>query len=293
MSIPFNRRKRKQWKRAGKKTDILDMPQEKNMLFYGLLVFLSDQNAKLLGTVCIRCYYHLWLAFIVICGPLLQFYVSPRTIFANKRNFFNVAFVKSAWGWTCILVGGFMLLVVQFSCWRILTTLRHLTRLVVGAALCFACTQIFYLVEDVTGSCFQPLPDGLLLTNFTSKLSCLAEGHLWRGYDISRPTFLLTYCSLLMLEELSVFRRYLALGRLASAPLRIIFLLNCFLLGLWNFLLLCTVVYFHDYSHKVVGAAAAKACWHLTYNWWYWARWSPGRPGQALFPKTVNTVKLE
>uniref|UniRef100_A0A8D2LLQ1 Uncharacterized protein n=2 Tax=Varanus komodoensis TaxID=61221 RepID=A0A8D2LLQ1_VARKO len=86
-----------------------------------------------------------------------------------------------------------------------------------------------------------------------------------------------------MVEETSVFRRYLAQGYPAGVPLRLIFLLNILLLTLWNFLLACTVVYLYEYSHKVVGAAVATLCWYLTYRGWYRCSWSPGRPGTGLF----------
>lgn len=55
-----------------------------------LVVFWSNQYAWLLGVPGLRRAYHLWLASVVIFGPLLQFYVNPRAIFANHHNFFNM-----------------------------------------------------------------------------------------------------------------------------------------------------------------------------------------------------------
>lgn len=55
-----------------------------------LLYFGSEQAARLLGSPCLRRLYHAWLAAVVIFGPLLQFHVNPRTIFANHGNFFNM-----------------------------------------------------------------------------------------------------------------------------------------------------------------------------------------------------------
>lgn len=80
-----------------------------------------------------------------------------------------------------------------------------------------------------------------------------------------------------------MFAKYLAHGLPAGAPLRLVFLLNVLLLGLWNFLLLCTVIYFHQYTHKVVGAAVGTFAWYLTYGSWYHQPWSPGSPGHGLF----------
>jgi hypothetical protein len=55
-----------------------------------LLYFGSEQAARLLGSPCLRRLYHAWLAAVVIFGPLLQFHVNSRTIFASHGNFFNM-----------------------------------------------------------------------------------------------------------------------------------------------------------------------------------------------------------
>ncbi|XP_048373337.1 fat storage-inducing transmembrane protein 1 [Sphaerodactylus townsendi] len=253
----------------------------------GLVHFCSNQLAWLLGVPCLRRAYHLWLAAVVIFGPLLQFYVNPRAIFANHHNFFNIKFVRSAWGWTCIFLGGFMLLVVYLASQRLLLTVRHLSRLAVGAGLWLGALETFLLIENLTGYCFDSVPEGILVNKLPDKRACLRKGHQWHGYDVSGHTFLLTFCCLLIVEETSVFRRYLAQGYPAGVPLRLIFLLNVLLLGLWNFLLACTVVYLYEYSHKVVGAAIATLCWYLTYRVWYRYSWSPGRPGAGLFLKAA------
>nr|XP_023395896.1 fat storage-inducing transmembrane protein 1 [Loxodonta africana] len=184
-----------------------------------LLYFGSEQAARLLGSACFRRLYHAWLAAVVIFGPLLQFHVNPRTIFASHGNFFNIKFVNSAWGWTCTFLGGFVLLVVFLATRRVAVTARHLSRLVVGAAVWRGAGRAFLLIEDLTGSCFEHFP-----------------------------------------------------AQRAAA-------------GLWNFLLLCTVIYFHQYTHKVVGAAVGTFAWYLTYGSWYHLPWSPGSPGHGLFPR--------
>lgn len=199
--------------------------------------------------------------------------------------------MNSAWGWTCTFLGGFVLLVVFLATRRVAVTARHLSRLVVGAAVWRGAGRAFLLIEDLTGSCFEPLPQGLLLHELPDRRSCLAAGHQWRGYTVSSHTFLLTFCCLLMAEEAAVFAKYLAHGLPAGAPLRLVFLLNVLLLGLWNFLLLCTVIYFHQYTHKVVGAAVGTFAWYLTYGSWYHQSWSPGSPGHGLFPRPHSSRK--
>lgn len=160
-----------------------------------------------------------------------------------------------------------------------------------GGSLWRGAGQAFFLIEDLTGSCFEPLPQGLLLHELPDRRSCLAAGHQWRGYTVSSHTFLLTFCCLLMAEEAAVFAKYLAHGLPAGTPLRLVFLLNVLLLGLWNFLLLCTVVCFHQYTHKVVGAAVGTFAWFLTYGSWYHQPWSPGSPGHGLFPHPHSSRK--
>lgn len=209
----------------------------------------------------------------------------PSCLSAHRK------FVNSAWGWTCTFLGGFVLLVVFLATRRVAVTARHLSRLVVGAAVWRGAGRAFLLIEDLTGSCFEPLPQGLLLHELPDRRSCLAAGHQWRGYTVSSHTFLLTFCCLLMAEEAAVFAKYLAHGLPAGAPLRLVFLLNVLLLGLWNFLLLCTVIYFHQYTHKVVGAAVGTFAWYLTYGSWYHQPWSPGSPGHGLFPRPRSSRK--
>ncbi|CAM4645024.1 unnamed protein product [Lepidochelys olivacea] len=251
----------------------------------GLVFLCSERCAWLLGAPCLRRAYHAWLAGAVLLGPLLHPFANPHAILANQRNFFSRTFVASAWGWTCILAGGFALLVSYGATGRALAPLRPLARLAVGTGLQLAAAAAFGLVEELTGYCYAPLPAGTLLPPVPDRPGCLAAGHRWRGYLPSRPTFLLTFCSLLLAEELAVFRRYLARGHPAGTPLRLVFLLNVLLLALWNLLLLGTAVYGPAYGPQLVGAAVATLAWYLTYQGWYRARWSPGRPGAGLFLK--------
>ncbi|XP_058036414.1 fat storage-inducing transmembrane protein 1-like, partial [Ahaetulla prasina] len=104
-----------------------------------------------------------------------------------------------------------------------------------GAGLWLGATEAFLLIENLTGYCFDPVPEGILVNGLPDKWTCLHKGHKWHGYDVSDHTFLLTFCCLLMVEETAIFRRYLAQGHPAGVPLRLIFLLNVLLL--WNFLL--------------------------------------------------------
>ncbi|XP_053555930.1 fat storage-inducing transmembrane protein 1-like, partial [Bombina bombina] len=196
-------------------------------------------------------------------------------------------FVHCSCGWTFLLLSGFVLLVTLVPTGRPLLSLLHLTRLVVGTAMCQGMPHLFRLLEDLTGSCEQPVPPGtLLLLKLEDRNSCQAEGHHWQGYRVSPQTFSLTLCSLTLAEELAVFVRYLRRGYPAGTPLRLVFLLNASLLGLYNMLILCNALYAPSYTQSVIGAAAGTLCWYLTYRCWYRTRYSPGPPGHGIFPKT-------
>ncbi|XP_048400708.1 fat storage-inducing transmembrane protein 1-like [Stegostoma tigrinum] len=274
------------------------------MIVWDIVVFVSDQIALLLGSRIVRSYYHLWLALLVVFGPLLQFYISPRVIFANKRNYFNVRLVECCWSWTVLLAGGYMLLLSSGPSGSPLPALRPLSRLVVGAGLRLLCARAFSWIEEVTGSCFEPAARGLLLLVEEEaggeagawawaragswgiagrRAACLLEpGRLWRGYELSGDTFVLCFASLVLAEELSAFQSYLSSGHVACGPLRILFLLAATFLLLWNGLLLLSVTFFHRYSQKLAAAAIAQLAWHLTYRRWYQCSWSPGYPGQGI-----------
>ncbi|XP_074838893.1 fat storage-inducing transmembrane protein 1 [Carettochelys insculpta] len=263
----------------------------------GLVVTASEGGAWLLGAPGLRRAYHAWLAGVVLLGPLLRPFADPHSVLASPHNYFSRTFVASAWGWTCVLAGGFGLLVSYGATGRALAPLRPLARLVVGTALQRAAAAIFWLAEELTGQCYAPPPAGppplslpppagplpLLPPPPLGRADCLAAGLRWAGLLPSRPAFLLTFCCLLLAEELGVFRRYLARGCPAGTPMRLVFLLNVLLLALWSALLLAAVLHAPAAGPLLVGAAAATLAWHATYRGWYRVRCSPGRPGAGLF----------
>lgn len=213
-------------------------------------------------------------------------------------------FLQSAWGWTNVFVGSFIFL-LAFSVSRSLQlSLRHLSRLVVAGALWQGFRKVVSLLENTIGSCYELLDESkaaagaqkataaaaaaqplLLLREGQSKAACLSAGMMWRGYEVSEDTFLLCLCCLLLAEEMAVFGPYLKLGGPSSAPLRIIFLLCVWLLGLWMFLLLCLLAYFPQFPNQLLGGALGCLSWRALYQGWYrlgpsW--YCPGRPGLGL-----------
>ncbi|XP_029109357.1 fat storage-inducing transmembrane protein 1 [Scleropages formosus] len=266
-----------------------------------VLVAVTDLAARLLGNATFRRHFHLLLSGLVVFGPALSLWVSQYSVFARKSHFLYRMFLRSGWGWTCVFAGSFVFL-LSFSVRRSVTlSLRHLSRLAVAGALWVGFRRAMALLENATGSCYEPLSAAperhpaqgaseaaqplLLLREGETKASCLGAGMLWRGYEVSEDTFLLCMCCLLLAEETAVFGPYLALGGPSGAPLRLLFLFCVLLLGLWIFLLLCLLAHFPQFPTQLLGGALGCLSWRGLYQGWYrmgpgW--FCPGRPGAGL-----------
>jgi len=205
-------------------------------------------------------------------------------------------FLRSGWGWTCIFVGSFVL-VLSFSGRRsVRLSLRHLSRMLAAGGLWLGFRRLLDLLGNATGSCYQAVsapPEGpaasgqplLLLREGESKAECLGHGMQWRGYEVSEDVFLLCLCCLLLAEETAVFGSYLDVGGASGSPLRILFLLCVLLLALWLFLLLCLLAYFPQFPTQLLGGALGCLSWRGLYQGWYplgpsW--YCPGGPGVGL-----------
>lgn len=214
-------------------------------------------------------------------------------------------FLRSGWGWTCIFVGSFVFL-LSFSIRRSLSlSIRHLSRLVMAGGLWLCFCKLLDLLENATGSCYEPLLTGpevtngqplLVLREGETKSVCLKAGMLWRGYEVSEDVFLLCLCCLLLAEETAVFGPYLSLGGISDAPLRILFLFCVLLLGLWIFLLLCLLAYFPQFPTQLLGGALGCLSWRGLYQGWYrlgpsWC--CPGRPGLGLLNTKTNFTEAD
>ncbi|XP_028328973.1 fat storage-inducing transmembrane protein 1 [Gouania willdenowi] len=264
------------------------------MFLNTVLVVLTNLAARVLGNKVFRKHFHLLLSVLVMFGPALSLWVSPHSIFAKRSHFLYRMFLRSGWGWTCIFVGSFIFL-LSFSIRRSLSlSLRHLSRLGLAGGLWLSFCKLLDLLENATGSCYEPLTSGLEVTNGQpllvlredeTKSECLKAGMLWRGYEVSEDVFLLCLCCLLLAEEMAVFGPYLSFGGISDGPLRILFLFCVILLGLWIFLLLCLLAYFPQFPTQLLGGALGCLSWRGLYQGWYrlgptW--YCPGRPGQGL-----------
>lgn len=242
----------------------------------------------------------------LVCGSLVcDFAPIPRGYFSKKNNMFNYYFVKWGWAWTLLSVGAFLGLTSYiYCCGNADKIKKHFYRLLVGTATWFCWTKSFVLFESYTQGC--------LSDKYSSKLTCLRGGSIWKGFDISGHAFLLIYCSLFIAEEAKSIRGWERIGDLIrneefedESPLKALSanemkhlkenydkltpyirtaFLNLTLFSiLWDGMLITTIVYFHTMVQKVVGGCIAILMWYATYKWWYQMPQSPGLPGHGCF----------
>ncbi|CAL1580220.1 unnamed protein product [Knipowitschia caucasica] len=127
------------------------------MFLNTVLVVLTDLAASFLGNSVFRRHFHLLLSVLLMFGPGLSFWVSQHSIFAKRTHFMYRIFLRSGWGWTCVFVGSFVF-VLSFSIRRSLTlSLRHLSRLLLAGGLWLGFCKLLDLLENATGSCYEPL----------------------------------------------------------------------------------------------------------------------------------------
>ncbi|NXM69653.1 FITM2 protein, partial [Serilophus lunatus] len=212
----------------------------------------------------------------------------PDTPLRNKRNPLNVYFVKLAWAWTLWLLLPFISLTTYQLCRStflygrarsLLLVLRRLGALAVGTAVWFVCTELFVFIENLTGECSVPAGLGRPPRLYATKRECHQDSGVWNGFDISGHCFLLSYCALMILEEVAVLE---GLPMEQDSKLRVVvdvlFVCLCFLAGIWVFMFLCTALYFHDFSQKLLGVLIGLSGWYGTYRVWYLKPFSPGLP---------------
>lgn len=223
-----------------------------------------------------------WL--VILTGSFLHdFLPFPQSYLSNKRNVFNVYFVKLGWGWTLGLMIPFMCLtsLVYTSC-KPFAMLKHLSRLAVGTFGWYFWVNFFVFIEEQTGFCEGE-------ESLTSKRICHLQGFHWDGFDISGHTFLLTYSALIITAELQVKRwqdKWFSPTNSETNPpqyfkhlnplIDVFFTGSALLLLLWEFMLVCTTLYFHTVIQKVLGALIAFFTWYIIYRVCYQNDLSPG-----------------
>lgn len=187
--------------------------------------------------------------------------------------------MKFAWGWTLCLLLPFISLTNYCATQNVLVVLRRLSSLLVSTAIWHVCTGTFLHIEDITGSCYKSSSLDVVLQGHSSKLHCQKAGGFWNGFDISGHSFLLSYCTLVILEEVAVMHNLCASWnrRLVDG----LFLALCCLTMIWLLMFLSTAIYFHDIYQKLFGTLVGLLAWYGTYRFWYLRPMSPGLPPQS------------
>ncbi|XP_066834480.1 acyl-coenzyme A diphosphatase FITM2 isoform X1 [Anser cygnoides] len=247
------------------------------------------------------------LGLVLLGSALKDGDLVPETPMQNKRNLLNVVvgkesrsklhrkvllgqryFVKVAWAWTFWLLLPFIGVTTYLFAKSkflygptksILTALRRLSALLVGTAIWYVCTGLFMYIENLTGMCSTSGKHNEPRRLYATKQECHQDNGIWNGFDISGHCFLLSYCALMIVEEMAVLE---GLSIDQNSKLRVVvnslFVSLCFLTMIWVFMFVCTAVYFHDFSQKLLGALIGLSAWYVTYRVWYLKPFSPGLP---------------
>ncbi|XP_005304720.2 acyl-coenzyme A diphosphatase FITM2 [Chrysemys picta bellii] len=255
-----------------------------------------DRCARPLRTALVRSSMRLWLPWgllgLMLGGSLLKALGPlPDSYMSSKRNLLNIYFVKLAWAWTFWLLLPFIAITNYRLSRNVLGTLRRISTLLVGTVAWYVCTSLFLHIEDFTGSCYKSPALDVLFQEHLSKWQCRQGGGFWHGFDISGHSFLLTYCALMIVEEMAVLR-VLNTDRSprVHAVVNALFVALSFLTLIWVWMFFCTALYFHDFSQKLFGTLVGLSAWYGTYRFWYLKSFSPGLPPQntSLSSKKLN-----
>lgn len=245
------------------------------------------------------------LAIVLLGSSLRALELSPGagTALADKRNPFNLIFVKWSWGWTLVCIIPTVLLTsalyTGLDKWAML---RHVSRVGVAHTIWFSMTSLFEHLDKVSGECSDK--------NFTLPKACVKQGNEWIGFDISGHVFLLSYCLLVLAEEsmnikMEVWREYNGTllnqervvsklsetvrqllpeaHRFITLAVTMLELLATAEVLLWGFMLCTSALYFHTLVEKMLGAGIACVAWYLTYRVVYGrATWLPSRPDEGI-----------
>ncbi|XP_043980009.1 acyl-coenzyme A diphosphatase FITM2 isoform X1 [Gambusia affinis] len=219
-----------------------------------------------------------WLfLFTSILGSILkELDLVPQSYFSSSKNLVNLYFVKVSWGWTLLLLTPYHVFSRSANQSRAALS-KRLLALAIATAVWYVCTRTFLFIEDLTGSCFNSKTDPIA-NKFTSKAACREAGFHWQGHDISGHSFILSYSSLLIMEETSAMR-VLKMARVdRRTMLNLVYVALNLIVVTWVWMFACTSVYFHRPQDKFLGTGCGLLGWYMTYRYWYRKPFSPGLP---------------
>ncbi|TSL61260.1 Fat storage-inducing transmembrane protein 2 [Bagarius yarrelli] len=207
--------------------------------------------------------------------------LSVSSIFCALKVWGMSYFVKVSWGWNLVLLLPFIFLSNSYNKNLIFVT-KRLSSLAVATAIWYSCTNMFFYIENITGACYETEDMQNVQEGFSTKTECKNAGNYWEGFDISGHSFILSYSTLLIVEETVPMLNLVQHRQNRTIILDGLYLaLNAIAL-IWVWMFACTSVYFHDISQKVLGTGFGVFGWYVTYKFWYMKPCSPGLPpGQS------------
>lgn len=230
----------------------------------------------------------IYYGILVLVGSILCD-LSPNVIQAiapyksDKESFLNQYFVKIGWFWTLVLLIPFQSLtrksIDNTIKWY---DLKDLARIVIITLIWYFSISTFNFIEVNTGRCNQ--------LSIKSRRECIKTGWNWVGFDISGHTFLLLFSNLILFEESKIINGFENFGYLLDnrnqqikklynknfehydqyhqllLPVRVLYILMTFLALIWDFMLIQTILHYHNFLQKVIAFIWSVGCWYFCYR---------------------------
>lgn len=186
-------------------------------------------------------------------------------------------FVKLSWGWNLVLLLPFIFLSNSYNR-NLIFVSKRLTSLVVATAIWYSFTEIFFYIENVTGACYKSNSMQKIEEGFSTKTECKNAMYFWEGFDISGHSFILSYSTLLIMEEMVPMLHLVQHYQTRTTILDALYLALNAIAVIWVWMFACTSVYFHNTIQKFLGTLFGVFGWYVTYKVWYLNPFSPGLP---------------
>lgn len=185
--------------------------------------------------------------------------------------------MKLSWGWNLALLLPFISLSNSYNR-NLVFVSKRLASLVVATAIWYTCTETFSYIEDVSGACYESYNMEAVRTGFSTKAVCKNAGYFWESFDISGHSFILSYSTLLIVEEMVPMLHLVQHYQNRTTILDALYLALNAIAIIWVWMFACTSVYFHNTIQKFLGTLFGVLGWYITYKVWYMNPFSPGLP---------------
>ena len=218
----------------------------------------------------------IYLVITILLSSFCDYSENSKSYFAQQHNIFNLYFVKFSWGWTLLSLGVYFLanifqeneeqLNVKTQIERLLKVTARIT---IATLVWYYGTGLFLMVEEYSGVCNLP--------NYLNKNTCKENGFVWKGFDISGHCFLLVWCNLVIIEEVSNLSKFPkrndyntsrnnAIKNTDFRWTEMMFYLICCVTMLWDLMIVCTNMFFHSATEKILGTTIAILSWAFLYK---------------------------